>query len=67
MTSDQFSPHPKNKRSAAAFKYLRCRKSGLFSFARLRWLELFFWLAVMLVAGGICGGFIVAAIFRSHG
>ena len=29
--------------------------------------EFLIWLAVMFITGGICGGFIVAAFFRSRG
>jgi len=64
----EVAPKPRNQNQRTSqFEPFPYRKTGLFSFARLRWLELFFWFAALFVAGGICGGFITAAFFRSRG
>ena len=68
MRVNEVIPKPRNEdQKAAKFTPLRLGKAKPFSALSLSWLGFSIWQAVAFITGLICGGFIVAAFFRSRG
>jgi hypothetical protein len=68
FTSNEVRPNPKSdiniSKKSTPFEF---RQWKLFSALSLRWGEFFLWLSAAFIAGFICGGFIIATIYRICG
>ena len=68
MRIQKIVPYPRNKnQNCSKFTPLGLGKAKPFFGLPLSWFNFLFWLGFALLVRGVCGGFLVAAFFRSRG